>query len=299
MKLEDKKEKTLWLNNPNILSSLILLVIFLIIVSNQGYIASGNTKEIMSNVVNNNTVFILVFIYFVCLKFKFGKKNFNLLNLILLFLYFIFALTTTLQLFKVFSIIALLYTLINILLFIQLFHTLLRDTRYWEDYGIEKSPFNELDEDFYFNGLLVLSLLYFVINLLALTEIRDLAVALFTTIYYIFFSRFIYLYDKHLDKKKAHVNNSGNFDELREKIDEVTDKIKENDIVKSIGEAADKLVDKVDDIVDKSEDKLNEASEKIKEDIKETKEPKKSTTKKTTKKKTKTTKKSTKKVGDK
>ena len=297
MKLEDKKEKTLWLNNPNILSSLILLVIFLIIVSNQGYIANGNTKEIMSNVVNNNTIFILVFIYFACLKFKFGKKNFNILNIILLFLYFIFALTTALQLFKVFSIIALLYALINILLFIQLFHTLLRDTRYWEDYGIEKSPFNELDEDFYFNGILLLSVLYLVVNMLALDQVRDLSVSLFTSIYYIFFSRFVYLYDKHLDKKKKHVNNSGNFDELREKIDEVTDQIKDNSIIKSIGEAADKITDKVDDLVDKGEDKLDKATDKINE-IKEEIKPK------TTKKVTKTTKKSTskkttKKVGDK
>ena len=81
MKLEEKQEKTLWLNNPNTLSTLILLIIFLIFVSNQSYIASGNTKEIISNVVNNNTIFILVFIYFACLKFKFGKKNFKLTSL--------------------------------------------------------------------------------------------------------------------------------------------------------------------------------------------------------------------------
>ena len=84
MKLEEKQEKTLWLNNPNTLSTLILLIIFLIFVSNQSYIASGNTKEIISNVVNNNTIFILVFIYFACIKFKFGKKNFNILNIIYL-----------------------------------------------------------------------------------------------------------------------------------------------------------------------------------------------------------------------
>lgn len=297
MKLENKKENTVWLNNPNILSSLILLVIFLIIVSNQGYIANGNTKEIMSNVVNNNTIFILVFIYFACLKFKFGKKNFNILNMILLFLYFIFALTTALQLFKVFSIIALLYALINILLFIQLFHTLLRDTRYWEDYGIEKSPFNEFDEDFYFNGILLLSILYLVVNMLALDHVRDLSVALFTTIYYIFFSRFIYLYDKYLDSKKAHVNNSGNFDELREKVSEVSDQIKDSSIVKSIEDVADKIVDKVDDIVDKGEDKLDKATDKINEIKEDVKEVKNSTKKNSTKKTS--TKKTTKKVGDK
>ena len=83
--------------------------------------------------------------------------------------------------------------------------------------------------------------------MLALDHVRDLSVALFTTIYYIFFSRFIYLYDKYLDSKKAHVNNSGNFDELREKVSEVSDQIKDSSIVKSIEDVADKIVDKIDD----------------------------------------------------
>lgn len=66
MNLEEKKKELSWYDNPNMLTTLILLDLFLIIICSQSLgIGSQLTGwELFRNVINLNTTYVLVLIYF-------------------------------------------------------------------------------------------------------------------------------------------------------------------------------------------------------------------------------------------
>ncbi len=286
MNLEDKKKEISWYDNPNMLTTLIILVLCLILVCSQSLgIGSQLTGwELFRNVINLNTTYVLVLIYFLLLKLKVGKRYFNFLNLVLLLLYSITTITSFLSIFQSFNITSLVMLIINLIMVIQIFHSFLRDTRFWREFGLEKSPFNEIHNDIYFYAISVLAVLYLAINLIFTDEFNGVVITLFVSMYYILFSRFVMLYSDYLDEHGIDSNNSGNFDTIKEKVSQKVN--------------SEAVSDKIDDITRQ----LNDLQDKVREytstiPVEEIKKADKATKKKTTKKTT--TKKSTKKAGDK
>lgn len=278
MNLEEKKKELSWYDNPNMLTTLILLDLFLIIICSQSLgIGSQLTGwELFRNVINLNTTYVLVLIYFLLLKFKAGKRYFNILNLVLLLLYFITMVTSFLSIFQTFNITSLLMLLMNLIIFIQMFHTLLRDTRIWKEFGLEKSPFNEIHNDSYFYIVSILAILYLAINLIFTDDFNGVVITLFVSIFYMLFSRFIMLYSNYLDSKGIDVNNSGNFDQIKEKVSEKIN-------VDSVEEKMDQLTEKLEDLENRVKEytgnidieKIKEADDLSKKEVKKKKTSKK------------------------
>ena len=293
------KEK--WYNDASIITNIIMIVIGLIIVFSQSFVLNNNGSiELFTSIINHNSIYLFTLIYFILIKLKAGKRYFNYLSVFIIFIYFITTITSCLTCIQVFSLIALLDFILNLTVLIYLVHTLLRDTRVWREFYLSNSPFNELSNNFLFYSIVIISLILLAFNLINTIVLRGVILSVLDTIYIILLGRYIYLYRDYLDKKKINANNSGSFDVIRNKVQEVLDK---TDIDEKIVAAKDKVVDTTKDIgknidnfvkekeidkkIDNAKDKVVDATKEIGRNISDTtKEVGKSIDKTINKKKT-------------
>lgn len=290
----DKKSDIKWYDNAGIITSLIIGIIALIILASQSFAVSGESSlALFGSVINHNSIYLLVVIYFIVLKTYFGKRYFNYINLILVFLYLLATCTSFLTVIQSFSLNTVVTFAMNFVIVIYLIHTMFRDTRIWSDYKMGNSPFNELSNDWYFYTLVVLSLFLLAINLVSTVVIGGVVISVLDSVYIMLFARYIYLYRNYLDSREIDADNDGNFDAMRENIkntvDEVSNKVNEfvekNEIDERIDEIKDKVVEGTNEIREKVSDLINDDKEIKKKDLGTSKEKKASKSKKSSSKK--------------
>lgn len=223
MNLEEKKDSELWYDNPSIVTWLIILIISIIILSSQSFSINSNVDALrmFQDVLNHNITYMIALVYFVSLKTKFGKKYFDYINLVMIVVFFILFVTSILTVFQSFNLATLLSLAIHTLLVVYFFHVFMRGTRFWKEFSLEKSPFNELSNEWFFWALVIIEVVLFSVNLITTATFNGTVLATFDCIYIILFSRYIYLYGVYLDSKKINAKNTGNFNEYKEKINEV------------------------------------------------------------------------------
>ena len=224
MAKKTKKEIIEWYDNPNFISNLMIVLIFSIIICSQSFaIGDNNSLQLFGSIINYNTVYILVLIYFLSLKTSMGKKYFNYLNLFVIFIYLVNTITSFLTVIQDFSLSTVLSFSFVFVLFIYIIHTFLRDTRLWKDFNMKVSPFNELTNDWYFYTLIVLSTGLLIVKLISTLLFSGVILSLFDCLYIIILGRYIYLYRDYLDDKNKDSNNSGNFDEIKDLVKDTID----------------------------------------------------------------------------
>lgn len=288
-----KDNKSIWYDNGNIITNLIIIAILLIIFSSQSF--ANNTAfsfTLIGSVINHNSIYLFVLIYFILLKFSFGKSYFNYLNLLLIFLYGLTTITSLLTLVGAFSLNTVLEFTINFVLCAYLFHTMLRGTRLWKELRLTNSPFNEFTNDGSFYIVVILSVFILIVELISTVELRGVVLSILDAAYLVLLGRYIFLYRKYLDDNKIDFVNEGNFDEVRKTIDTSIDTVKDKtnelldktDIDEKIVEATSKVVDTVKDKTNELLDKTD-IDEKVVEKVTKKKKTTKKTTKSTTKKK--------------
>ena len=170
-----------------------------------------------------------------------GKKYFNYLNVLLIFIYLISTITSFLTLIQSFSLNTIYIFIENVILLIYLVHTMLRDTRLWNELHLSKSPFNEISNEGYYYAIIVVVVFGLIVNLISTVVISGLFVSILDTIYVLLFGRYIYLYRDYLDYNKLDSDNEGNFDNVKKEIKEVLDK---TDIDDKVVDAVNKIKDK-------------------------------------------------------
>ncbi len=269
----NKKKIEKWYDNGYIISGLILLVIMSIVISSQAFVNGELTFALFSSVINHNSIYLLVFVYFILLLFPFGKKYFNYLNLFLLFIYFTATVTSLLTLFQSFKLVTVFSFLLNFVLFIYSFHTLLRGTRFWKEFHLASSPFHELTNEGVFYSVIVLSVFLLIVNLINAVVMSGVVLALLDTVYSILLGRYIYLYYEFLDMKNIDSDNDGDFDQFRSNVKEALDKTDVDDVIVEGLRDAKKTVLGVG----------KKVSEDVEEGIEKTIKDKKKTTRKTEK----------------
>lgn len=277
MEKENNNHELKWYDSGNIITSLIIGVILLVIVCSQSFAVSGNSSlALFGSVINHNSIYLLVLVYFIALKTKEGKKYFNYLNIVLIFIYFIATFTSLLTLVQSFSLNTILSFALNFVLEIYLLHTMFRDTRIWKEFKLGNSPFNEITNEIYFYIVVVLSVFLLAVNLISTVVVSGVIISILDAVYAVLFSRYIFLYGSYLDSKKKDINNPGNFDEIRENIKSTVDEastkinkfIEENKIDEKIENVKEKITeetrelkDKINDLVDDEELKKKESHE--------------------------------------
>ena len=216
-----------WYDNPNALTNVILVVAIIIIIISQSMAVNSDVSGMvmLRNLFNHNFTYIAAIIYFVLLKTKIGKRNFNIINAIYICLYVLNTVASIFTIFQSFNLSSIISFLLNLLIVCYMSHTFLRDTRIWNDFNLDKLPFDEVKNDWYFNSVCVISLVLLLINLININGINGIITTLFDTVYIILFGRYIYLYKKYNDSKKKLLEDSK--DKINEK-EETTKKSSKN-----------------------------------------------------------------------
>lgn len=268
MNLEEKKDSELWYDNPSIVTWLIILIISIIILSSQSFSINSNVDALrmFQDVLNHNITYMIALVYFVSLKTKFGKKYFDYINLVMIVVFFILFVTSILTVFQSFNLATLLSLAIHTLLVVYFFHVFMRGTRFWNEFSLDKSPFNELSNEWFFWALVIIEIILFSVNLITTATFSGTVLATFDCIYVILFSRYIYLYGVYLDSKKINTKNTGNFNEYREKIGEVVSELGKNKVAEDKNNILDDTskVEKSSDL-DKDDDNLKKNANKTKD----------------------------------
>ena len=287
-----KNEKKLkWYDSGEFVTNAIIGIILFMIVCSQSFANGELSFALFSSVINHNSIFLLVLIYFILLKFSPGKKYFNYLNVFLVFIYFIATITSMLTVIQSFSLTPALSFILNVVLLLYLIHTLFRDSVIWKDFHLANSPFNELTNEWFFYAMVVISIFLLAVNLISTVVIRGVIISILDTIYYILFGRYIYLYREYLDQKKLDSNNAGNFDEVREKVQEVLDKTDiDEKIVNGVRDVKEKVnsfvvENHIDEKAKEVKNKITDVSTNLSEKVKDKKDEKKKSNKKSASKK--------------
>lgn len=210
MEKERQKTQIEWYDNPNIITNLIIIFIGIIIILSQSFAINNNlsTGEILRSIINHNSLYLILLVYFVGLKTKIGKKYFDFFNVFLILLYFINAITSILTIFQSFSLEALVDCVLQLVLFIYLFHTMFRRTRIWKDFHLNKSPFSEIKNDAYFSSVVILASILWAVDLIVTTTPDGTILTCLDTAFLLLFDRYIFLYGCFLENKEKRINLS-------------------------------------------------------------------------------------------
>lgn len=262
-------KKIKWYDSANIITTMIIIVILLVIIFSQSFALGRNgSLELFTSIINHNSIYLFILIYFVLIKIPIGKRYFNYLSVIIIFIYFITTSTSLLTLLQAFSLNTVLDFILNVLLLIYLVHTLMRDTRIWREFYLSKSPFNELPNDFMFYSIIGVSIILLAVNLINTVVISGVFLSVLDTVYIILLSRYVYLYRKFLDKKKIDVGDTMNLDDIKKTIKEIDKSVSKtvDDIGKNIN---DYVVEKgIDKKIDKAVEATKEAGKEIGKNMK-------------------------------
>lgn len=266
MKSKKSENVVEWYDNPNLITSLLIGLIALIILLSQSFAinSSMSTVYILKNILNHNSIYLLMLVYFIMVKTSIGKKYFNFLNLFLILLYLITTITSLLTIFQSFIFSALLSLALHLILIVYLVHTFLRDTRIWKEANLNKSPFNEITNNGYFYSIMVVSVILLAVNLISSVSFNGTILTLLDCAYMILFARYVFLYREFLDTNKKDSNNEGNFDKYIEKAQEtVNDFIEKNDLDDKLNEVKGMVVDTTNSV----KTKVSEVSHDVKDKV--------------------------------
>lgn len=208
--MEKIKTETEWYDNPNLLTSIILGVALAIIIMSQAFAVNNNLSAtaMLRSLLNHNSTYIAALIYFVLLKTKVGRTNFSLVNIIYIILYLLITIASIFTVLQSFGLSAIISLILNILVLTYMIYTFLPETRLWKDFNLEKLPFDEIKNEWYFYSISVISLILLIVNLISATNFDGIVLTLFDTIYIILFSRYIYLYKKYCENKVVKITNN-------------------------------------------------------------------------------------------
>lgn len=259
MNMEKQKTQVEWYDNPNVITNLVIVFIGIIIILSQSFAINNNlsTSEILRSIINHNSLYLILLVYFVALKTKAGKRYFDFLNVFLILLYFINAITSVLTIFQSFSLDALVGCVLQLVLFIYLFHTMFRRTRIWKEFHLSKSPFNEIKNDAYFSAVFILTVILWAVDLIATTTLDGTILTCLDTAFLLLFDRYIFLYGCFLDNKEKKINPSTTIEDVKDVVVEVKEKLEEaREVAKdSAIDIASQLQEKIEDTVDNKVEK--------------------------------------------
>lgn len=202
-------EMVAWYNNPNLITTFSIIILVLIIVLSQSFAVKNaiGASNILRNLLNHNSIYVVGLLYFIPLKTKTGKKYFDFLNVFMIIIYGIFTATSILTVIQSFGLISLVTLGVNVVFLIYMIHSLLYKTRIWQEFKLQNSPLNDVQNINYFYTIIILSIIVLTVNLIQTSTIDGAILSALVTIYEILLARYIYLYKEHVEYKEKAINN--------------------------------------------------------------------------------------------
>lgn len=208
----NKENKKVWYNNPDVLTTIILVTAIVIIVISQAIAVNSNlsASAMIRNLFNHNLTYIAGIIYFTLLKTKVGRKNFSLINVIYILLYIMVTVASIFTIFQSFGLSAIIGLVLNVIVLCYMIYTFLPETRLWKDLKFNKLPLTEIKNDWFFYVVCVMSIALLLVSLIDVANFSGVMITIFDTLYTILFGRYIYLYKEYVDGgEKKKVKNNG------------------------------------------------------------------------------------------
>ena len=219
----DENTKTKWFDNPDILTTVIILLSASIVLLSQAMAVNSDVTGflMLRNLFNHNFTYIAAIIYFALLKTKIGRRNFNLITVFYIILYVLNTVASIFTIFQSFTVPSILSFVLNFLILGYMCYTFLPDTRLWKDLNLDKLPFDEIKNDWYFYIICIVSLVLLLVNLIYSADFNGVVTTLLDMCFIILFGRYIYLYKNYVDssnikkletktKKQLEENNKKN-----------------------------------------------------------------------------------------
>lgn len=197
-KIQKEKE---WYDNPNLLTSLLIFLTTVIIILSQSFAVKNNlgTEDILRSLLNYNSIYMLMLVYFIMLKTKVGRRYFNFLNIILILVYFLNTFASLLTVFQSFGISSLITCCLNFIILFYITYTFTKETRFYKELHLNKVPFDEVTNEWYFYAIGILAVVLLVTDFIVVENFQSVVLSMFNCIYTILFSRYVFLYNCHLD----------------------------------------------------------------------------------------------------
>lgn len=202
----NKENKKVWYNNPDILTTIILITAIVIIVISQAIAVNSNlsASAMIRNLFNHNLTYIAGIIYFTLLKTSVGRKNFSLINVIYILLYIMVTIASIFTIFQSFGLSAIIGLVLNVIVLCYMIYTFLPETRLWKDLKLNKLPLTEIRNDWFFYIVCVMSGALLLVNLIDVANFSGVVITIFDMAYMILFGRYIFLYKGYIDENKLN-----------------------------------------------------------------------------------------------
>ena len=202
----NKENKKVWYNNPDILTTIILITAIVIIVISQAIAVNSNlsASAMIRNLFNHNLTYIAGIIYFPLLKTSVGRKNFSLINVIYILLYIMVTIASIFTIFQSFGLSAIIGLVLNVIVLCYMIYTFLPETRLWKDLKLNKLPLTEIRNDWFFYIVCVMSGALLLVNLIDVANFSGVVITIFDMAYMILFGRYIFLYKGYIDENKLN-----------------------------------------------------------------------------------------------
>ena len=199
----DKK----WYDNAKLITFIIIGVSIFTIIMSQVFAVKNNIGAINTfrSLLNHNTIYIIGLIYFILINTSF-KKYFNTINIIYIFIYLFIVIGSILTVFQSFGLVTLITLIINFLLLIYMIYAFLFNTRLWKEFRIFIIPMDEVNNEWYFYSICMLSIFLLLVNLVGAVNFDGIVLSIFDMIYTCFFARYIYLYKNYEINKNSEVS---------------------------------------------------------------------------------------------
>ncbi len=200
-----KKEKNIkYYSNPNIIVNSIIIVLIIGMIFSQTFLIDNTIDsmfESIVSVINHNSINILILAYFIALKFKVGKVNFNYFNIFLTILYLIISITSVLALIQNITLISILTLIIHIIILLYIINSLFIETKIWEVYKLDKSFLNTITNTNYFNSVIIISIILVSVSLITIERVELLVLTVIDSLIFVLIARYLFLYGRHVSKK--------------------------------------------------------------------------------------------------
>ena len=207
--MNKNKEKDFF-DSPSMITFILIGLLVVLIILSQSFAIQSHmgAGDIFRSIINHNSIYLISLIYFILIRFKFGKKYFDYLNLIMFSFYFLTTFAGLFTIFQSFDFSSILNLAFYVLITLYFGYSFFTNTVIGKDLKLSDSPLAEIKNGQYYYLLIGIIVISLIVSLISVSSFEDVVVYLLEAIYQFLFIRYIYLYKEYIEEKK--INNSSN-----------------------------------------------------------------------------------------
>lgn len=198
------KEKDFF-DSPSMITFILIGLLIVLIILSQSFAIQNNMEagDIFRSIINHNSIYLVSLIYFILIRFKFGKKYFDYLNVCMFVFFLLSTFAGLFTIFQSFGFSSILNLTFNVLVTLYFGYSFFTDTVIGKDLKLADSPLAEIKNGQYYYLLIGIIAIDLVVSLITVNNFEDVVVYLLEAMYEFFLIRYIYLYKEYVEHKNS------------------------------------------------------------------------------------------------